>query len=80
MAKELCACLEKRYTQLKNGDLEAMLIEYNSHLFKRGENVRLKSGAIAFECVIKSVSADGELEVTGGLKDKYRFGEVEWVI
>jgi len=80
MAKELCVCLERRYTQLKDGDLEAMLVEYNSHLFKRGEIVRLKTGAIAFECVIKGVSAEGELEVTGGLKDRYGFGEVEWVI
>jgi len=80
IAKELCTYLEQRYTQLKNGDFETMLIEYNSYLFKGGENVRLKAGAIAFECMIKNVSADGELEVTGGIKGKYRFGEIEWVI
>lgn len=80
MAKELCLCLEKRYMQLRNDDIEMMLMEYNSHLFKRGEKVRLKTGAIAFECVIKKVSPEGELEVMGGLKDRYCFGEVEWVI
>lgn len=79
IAKELCGCLENRYVQLKKGDSDKMLLEYNDHLFKRGEKVRLKVGTIAFECMIKKVSADGELEVSGGPKESYRFGEVEWV-
>src|SRR6478609_6553935 len=80
IAKELCECLEKRYMQLKNGEFENLLVEYNERLFKRGEKVRLKKGAVGFECVINGVSANGELEVIGGLQDSYRFGEVEWVM
>lgn len=80
VAKELCGCLEKRYGQLKNGLFEKLLSEYNERLFKRGEKVRLKKGSAGFECVIGGVSANGELEVIGGLQDSYRFGEVEWVL
>jgi BirA family biotin operon repressor/biotin-[acetyl-CoA-carboxylase] ligase len=80
LAKELCESLEKRYTQLKTGDFNAMFEEYNSHLFKRGELVKLKLGARSFECKIKGVSVDGELEVIGAEKDCFRFEEVEWVI
>jgi BirA family biotin operon repressor/biotin-[acetyl-CoA-carboxylase] ligase len=80
VAKELCDCLEKRYGQLKNGSFEKLLSEYNERLFKRGEKVRLKKGAVGFECVISGVSANGELEVMGGLQESYRFGEVEWVL
>ena len=80
LAKELCNCLEKRYRQLINDDFTNLLEEYNSHLFKRGEKVRLKKGAVAFECTIDAVSADGELQVSGGLQESFRFGEVEWVM
>lgn len=79
IAKELCACLEQRYLQLKEGGFEELLAYYNSHLFKRGEKVRLKNNTAAFYCTIDRVSADGELFVTGGPKECFRFGEVEWV-
>ena len=78
IAKELCSFLEVRYTQLKNGDFGGLLDYYNQHLYKRGETARLKMGAIAFNCTIQNVSENGELKLSGGLKDSFRFGEVEW--
>jgi selenide,water dikinase len=80
LAKELCDCLEKRYIELKNGGFEEQLLYYNTHLFKRGENVRLKNKSAAFYCTINGVSADGELNVAGGPKESFRFGEVEWML
>ncbi len=81
VAKELCGYLEKRYNQLKNGEFKSLLVEYNRHLFKRGEKVRLKKEAVNFECLVKGVSSDGELEVVCGFfQNSYRFGEVEWVL
>ena len=77
-ARKLCGCLEKRYQQLKNGLFETLLIEYNDHLYKRGQEVRLKKSNIAFNCFIKGVSAAGELIVSGGLQERFQFGEVEW--
>ncbi len=79
-AKELCECMELRYQQLMQGEFAVMLLQYNERLFKKGERVKLKSGPAAFYCTVTGVSADGELEVSGGPKESFRFGEVEWVI
>jgi BirA family biotin operon repressor/biotin-[acetyl-CoA-carboxylase] ligase len=80
LAKELCHCLEHRYEQLKAGLFTQLLGQYNDHLFKRGEEVKLKKNNIAFTCCISSVSSAGELLVSGGLQECFRFGEVEWVL
>ena len=79
IAKELCNSLENRYQQLKNGDFEDLLTYYNKHLFKIGQPTRLKYQSIAFGCILNGVGADGELKVIDGLKDSFRFGEVEWI-
>ncbi len=79
MAKELCINLEKRYQQLKQGLFEDLLIEYNHHLFKSGQQVKLKKNNMAFPCFIKGVSAGGELLVSGCMQDSFRFGEVKWI-
>jgi BirA family biotin operon repressor/biotin-[acetyl-CoA-carboxylase] ligase len=80
LARELCACLEKRWQQLKKGDQNGLLLAYNRQLYKRGQEVRLKTGSIAFQARVEEVTADGELRVSGGLQDLFRFGELEWVI
>jgi len=80
VARQLCECLEARYQQLKKGKDKEMLAAYNSHLYKRGEAVKLKSGPIAFTATIKEVSAAGELLVLNGLKESFRFGEIEWLV
>lgn len=80
MAHELCACLENRYQQLKSGHFEVLMREYNTYLYKRGEEVKLKKNNIAFNCRIQGVSAAGELIVSGGLQDSFRFGEVQWIM
>jgi BirA family biotin operon repressor/biotin-[acetyl-CoA-carboxylase] ligase len=80
LARELCECIEHRYQQLLNGDFTTLLSTYNDHLFKRGQEVRLKKGAAAFSCIIDRVNENGGLEVSGGMKESFQFGEVEWVI
>jgi BirA family biotin operon repressor/biotin-[acetyl-CoA-carboxylase] ligase len=79
IAKELCGCLEKRYVALKNGKFEEMLAYYNQHLFKKGEQVRLKNNSAAFYCTVDEVTEGGELRVLGGPRGEYRFGEIEWL-
>lgn len=79
VAKQLCEYLEARYQQLKKGKDKEMLAAFNSHLYKRGEEVKLKSGPIAFTATVKDVSATGELLVLNGLKESFRFGEIEWL-
>ncbi|WP_237722016.1 biotin--[acetyl-CoA-carboxylase] ligase [Sediminibacterium roseum] len=80
LAKELCIGLEKRYHELKDGNFASMLAVYNQYLFKRGQQVRLKYNAAAFYCVVEGVSENGELLVSGAAKDRFEFGEVEWVL
>jgi BirA family biotin operon repressor/biotin-[acetyl-CoA-carboxylase] ligase len=76
LARELCHCLEQRYRLLQGGQFEKLLEEYNRHLYMAGQKTRLKKDNIIFNCVIESVSANGELLVSGG--NRFRFGEVEW--
>lgn len=80
MAKELCENLETRYQEVKAGNYKEQLAQYNELLFKKGQEVKLKKDNIVFNCVITGVSETGELLVSGGLLDSFRFGEVEWVL
>ncbi len=80
LAKELCCNLEKRYQQLITGNLQCLLNEYNNHLYKQGQIVKLKKNNIAFSCIIQSVNLQGKLQVSGGLQDEFDFGEVDWIL
>jgi BirA family biotin operon repressor/biotin-[acetyl-CoA-carboxylase] ligase len=80
LAKELCECLEKRYQQLLHDDFSSLLKEYNQHLYKAGQTVKLKRASAVFSCTIQEVNANGQLLVAGAAKDYFEFGEVEWVI
>ena len=79
LSKELCAYLETRYQQLKQGNYKDLLEEYNRHLFRRNERVHLRKGNITFEATIKGVNEHGQLLVDNALQDSFSFGEVEWV-
>jgi BirA family biotin operon repressor/biotin-[acetyl-CoA-carboxylase] ligase len=79
LARELCACLERRYQELLTGQFESLLDEYNRLLFMRNETMKLKKESVSFQCTIKSVNPDGALLVEGGIQDQFRFGEVEWI-
>jgi BirA family biotin operon repressor/biotin-[acetyl-CoA-carboxylase] ligase len=79
LAKELSGHLEKRYHQLKNKEEAKMLAEYRSSLYKKYQEVKLKKGPIVFNAVIKDVSEQGDLIVNSGIKERFHFGEVEWV-
>lgn len=80
LAKELCDCLENRYQQLLHDDFSSLLNEYNQHLYKAGQTVKLKRASAVFSCTVQAVNAKGQLLVAGAAKDYFEFGEVEWVI
>ncbi len=79
LARELCACLERRYQELLGGQFESLLDEYNRLLFMRNETMKLKKESVSFQCTIKSVNPNGALLVEGGIQDQFKFGEVEWI-
>lgn len=85
LAKELCACLQKRFQQLQqsinNEEKEAHILEqYNAVLFKRGERVSLRKGDEVFECVIDRVDKHGLLWVQEAMQPYFQFGEVQWIL
>ena len=76
LAKELCAHVQSRYSQLLAGN--HLLQEYNQQLFKKGSTVTLKKGNRVFEARIKEVTATGELVVITSMEEQFGFGEIEW--
>lgn len=80
LAKELCSCLEKKYHELELGKKVEMIAEYNQHLYKRNELVRLKKGNEIFETTIKEVTPEGKLITFDKEERSFDFGEVVWVL
>ena len=79
LAKELCACLEKRYQQLIAGNANVQLKEYNSLLYKLNQSVRLKKDNAVFETRIISVNQKGKLNTQDVMEREFDWGEVSWV-
>ncbi len=80
LAKELCAGIEARFTQLCQGHFSSILKEYNAVLYKANEEVMLKKDNRAFSCIVKEVNSFGQLAVKGAVKDCFEWGEVEWLM
>lgn len=80
LARELCTFLGNRFAAINSGQQKEIIKDYNTHLYKRGETVRLKKQNAAFYCNIEAVNERGELLVSGTAKDSFIFGEVEWII
>ena len=80
LAHELGDCLDRRYSELMGGGAAAQLEEYNSHLYRRGQVVRLKKDSAVFETTVQGVSAQGQLLTRDVLDREFSFGEVEWII
>ncbi len=80
LAKELCICIEKRYSQLRREDFTTLLNDYNKALYKSGQQVLLKKENMIFETVIQSVTANGQLQTRDSKERIFNSGEVEWVM
>lgn len=80
IAKEICVSMEKRYCQLVTDGFEELITDYNLHLFKRAEIVKLKKDNRVFEATIKNVSPSGKLIAIHAKEEAFDFGSVEWVI
>ena len=80
LSKRLCVFIEKRFTQLKKGKYKLLLKQYNKHLYKLNEEVKLKQKNIVFTRTIKGVDEMGNLLVENAAKDSYAWGEVEFYI
>lgn len=57
-----------------------LLSEYNKHLYKRGQKVKLKKDNRVFEAVIKEVAENGQLIVETAIEERFDFGEIGFII
>ncbi|CAN5837478.1 N/A [soil metagenome] len=80
LAKELCACLQKRYLELLFTQSETITEAYNKILFKKGQKVKLKKNNIVFECTVKEVNTYGQLVTQSATEEVFEVGEVQWII
>jgi BirA family transcriptional regulator, biotin operon repressor / biotin---[acetyl-CoA-carboxylase] ligase len=78
LGEELVLLVSKRIEELKSGNFEKMLEEYNQHLFARNKNMKLKKENIVFETKILGVSSSGQLITKDALERKFDFDEVEF--
>jgi BirA family transcriptional regulator, biotin operon repressor / biotin---[acetyl-CoA-carboxylase] ligase len=78
LAEELVSLLLKKIEDIKSGDFETMLEEYNRHLFARNKTVRLKKGSIVFQTTILGVSTSGQLITKDAFERRFDFDEVEF--
>ena len=80
LAKEFCNILDKNYRFLIEEKFEFLFNDYQAHLYKKEERVKLKQGNRVFETTIKAVSETGQLITQHSIEERFEFGEVEWVI
>ena len=78
LAEELIEMVLKRITDLKNGNFQKILEEYNQKLFARDKLVKLKKDNAVFQTKITGVSAQGQLITKDGLERRFSFDEVEF--
>jgi BirA family biotin operon repressor/biotin-[acetyl-CoA-carboxylase] ligase len=78
LAEKLYASIKKRVEELKAGNFQEMLKEYNDHLYARGKLVKLKKQNIVFKTQIAGVNASGELITRDSIDRKFAFDEIEF--
>ncbi len=80
MAKELCALLEKNLQLLYQNNTAHVLNSYNERLYKIDEQASFKQNGTAFTGIVKTVTEDGRLIISGEKEKAFLSGEVEWVL
>ena len=80
MATELCSFVMKRVEKISAQATKKMVTEYNLHLYKLNEPVKLKKANAVFKTMVKEVSMHGQLCTIDTTERHFDFGEVEWVL
>ena len=80
LAKELCSFIDRWFELLQTGKEEMVLKRYREQLYKRGEQLRLKSNNRVFDAEILDVTEEGKLRVRAGeVEEEFGVGEVEFM-
>ncbi|MFI5152097.1 MAG: biotin--[acetyl-CoA-carboxylase] ligase [Chitinophagales bacterium] len=80
MARILCDCLEKIYTELKGKNNSKLLARYNAVLYKRNQIAQLKHAGELIQTKILEVNAQGQLLTVDQLSRRFDLSEVQWLI
>jgi BirA family biotin operon repressor/biotin-[acetyl-CoA-carboxylase] ligase len=80
LAKELHKAIMKRVDHLEASTYKKILQEYNQHLYKLNEKVKLKKGSMVFTTTVKGISSHGELLTEDTMRRHFAFGEIEWIL
>lgn len=80
LASQLCAKLQIRFDQFLRQEDTSLLADYNHLLFRKDRYSRLQYQNGAYNCLIRSVDAQGRLWIEGAPVPYFHFGEVEWLI
>ncbi len=80
LAEKLYHFVMKRFEKLATNNLEALQQEYNQHLYKLNQAVKLRKDNIVFETTVKEVSGNGQLKTKDVIERAFNFGDVEWIL
>ena len=80
LAKVLYEKLLKRVHESNKKNPDDLMREYNRHLYKRDEKVKLKKEQVIFETRIKEVTLTGELITEDVIERRLGFGEIKWLL
>ncbi len=78
LARQLCLEIDVQVGRLSY-DLAGIFEDYNKHLFRKNEAVRLKKGSRIFEARIAGVNDRGQLVVMHAVEEMFDVGEIEWM-
>ncbi len=79
-ATELYEKIMHRIDKLHEQPTDKLLKEYNKHLYRINDEVRLKKGNLTFKTTVTGVSAHGQLHTKDVIERSFDFGEVEWLL
>ncbi|HVG12960.1 MAG TPA: biotin--[acetyl-CoA-carboxylase] ligase [Flavisolibacter sp.] len=79
LAKDLCKKLDDIFRLLLENPGEIVDV-YQTLLYRRDEQVRLKLGSRQFEATIRGVLPSGELVAWHGVEELFTVGAVEWLV
>jgi BirA family biotin operon repressor/biotin-[acetyl-CoA-carboxylase] ligase len=79
LGRDLAARIDQRYRELEAAP-SATIDEYNTRLYRLGQDTRLRKDNVVFDTKITGVSAQGQLLTKDVMERQFSFGEIEWVI
>ena len=80
LAAELHQLIMLRTQTLLTRSYDALLKEYEEHLYKRNCFVKLKKSDIIFETQVKGITPEGRLFTQDIIDNEFEFGEIEWML